>query len=45
MTSFEQQDVSLRVDMGGKCSCPVMAATVQQTWQLLFANARQPAPF
>ena len=45
MTSFKQQAVSLRVDMHGNYSCPVMAATVQQTWQLLFANAQQPAPF
>ena len=35
MTSFKQQAVSLRVDMHGNCSSPVMAATVQQTWQLL----------
>ena len=35
MTSFKQQAVSLHVDMHGNCSSPVMAATVQQTWQLL----------
>ena len=35
MTSFKQQAVSLHVDIHGNCSSPVMAATVQQTWQLL----------